>query len=144
LSKYAVTLCTNYKKPDNSLTLDLITVRLPDPFQSCKWSFHRTGELMQRVKRFIAVLIITGLTIFTPGLAMSELDINTDLWSNLSENEVLAWRFSGLDAKADTTLSDEYFDTDLASSTEMGYWFEDVPWLGVTSETSLSAANEVN
>jgi hypothetical protein len=99
---------------------------------------------MQRVKRFIAVLIITGLTIFTPGLAMSELDINTDLWSNLSENEVLAWRFSGLDAKADTTLSDEYFDTDLASSTEMGYWFEDVPWLGVTSETSLSAANEVN
>jgi hypothetical protein len=99
---------------------------------------------MQRLKRFIAVLIITGLTIFTPGLAMSELDINTDLWSNLSGNEVLALRFSGLDAKADTTISDEYFDTDLASSTEMGYWFEDVPWLGVTSETSLSAASEVN
>jgi hypothetical protein len=99
---------------------------------------------MQRVKRFIAVLIITGLTIFTPVLAMSELDINTDLWSNLSENEVLALRFSGFDSKADTTINDEYLDTDLESSTEIGYWFEDIPWLGVTSETSVSGTNEVN
>ena len=99
---------------------------------------------MQRVKRLIAVLIITGWTIFTPVLAMSELDINTDLWSNLSENEVLALRFSGFDSKADTTISDEYLDTDSPSSTEMGYWFEDIPWLGVTSETSLSGTNEVN
>jgi len=99
---------------------------------------------MQRVKRFIAVLIITGLTIFTPGLAMSEIDVNTDLWSNLSENEVLALRFSGLDSKADTTISGDYYNTDSTSSTEMGYWFEDIPWLGVTSETSLSAPSEVN
>ncbi len=99
---------------------------------------------MQRVKRLIAVLIITSWTIFTPVLAMSELDINTDLWSNLSENEVLALRFSGFDSRADTTISDEYLDTDSPSSTEMGYWFEDIPWLGVTSETSLSGTNEVN
>ena len=99
---------------------------------------------MQRLKRFIAILIITGLTIFTPVLAMSELDINTDLWSDLSEDEVLSLGFSGFDAKADTPISDEYFDTDSPSSTEMGYWFEDVPWLGVTSETSVSATNEVN
>jgi hypothetical protein len=130
--------------PDNSLTLNYITVRLHGPFQSCKWPSHETGALMQRVKRLIAVLIITGWTIFTPVLAMSELDINTDLWSNLSENEVLALRFSGFDSKADTTISDEYLDTDSPSSTEMGYWFEDIPWLGVTSETSLSGTNEVN
>jgi hypothetical protein len=99
---------------------------------------------MQRVKRFIAVLIITGWTILTPVLAMSELDINTDLRPNLSEDEVLVLRFSGFDAKADTTISDEHFDTDSALSTEMGYWFEDIPWLGVTSETSVSGPNEVN
>jgi len=99
---------------------------------------------MQRLKRFIAILIITGLTIFTPLLAMSELDINSDLWSDLSEEEVLALGFSGFDSKADTTISDEYFDTDSPSSTEMGYWFEDIPWLGVTSETSVSGTNEVN
>jgi len=99
---------------------------------------------MQRLKRFMAILIITGLTIFTPVLAMSELDINSDLWSDLSEDEVLALGFSGFDSKADTTISDEYFDTDSPSSTETGYWLEDIPWLGVTSETSVSGTNEVN
>ena len=100
---------------------------------------------MQRVKRLIVVLVITGWTIFTPVLAMSELDIHTDLWSNSSENEVLALPYSDFDSKADTTMSDDYFDTDSALSAEMGYWFEDIPWLGVTSETSLPETNnEVN
>ena len=52
--------------------------------------------------------------------------------------------FSGFSSDADTTISYEYLDIDAPSTTEMGYWFEDVPWLGVTSETSVSATNEVN
>jgi hypothetical protein len=99
---------------------------------------------MQRIKRSIAVLIIAGLAIFTPGLARGELDVNSDLWSNSSENEILTLRFSGPDSKTDTTISDEHFDNEWASSTAMGYWFEDIPWLGITSETSLSAPDEVN
>ena len=99
---------------------------------------------MQRIKRFITALIIVGLSIFTPALAMSELDLNTDLWSNLSENEILTLRFSDPDSKTDTTIIDQYSDTDSASGTAMGYWFEDIPWLGVTSETTISTLNEVN
>jgi hypothetical protein len=87
---------------------------------------------------------MTGLILCIPGLAMSELDLTTNLWSDLSENEVLAFRFSAADSQADRATSDEYFDTDSPSSTEMGYWFEDIPWLGVTSETSSSPPNEVN
>jgi len=99
---------------------------------------------MQRIKLSIVVLIIAGLAIFTPGLAMSELNVNSDLWSNSSENEILTLRFSDPDSKTDTTISDEHFNNEWASRTAMGYWFEDIPWLGITSETSLSAPDEVN
>jgi hypothetical protein len=99
---------------------------------------------MQRIKLFIAVLIIAGLAIFTPGLAMSELDVNSDLWSNSSENEIFTLRFSDPTSKSDTTISEEHFDNEWASGTAMGFWFEDIPWLGVASETSVSAPDEVN
>ena len=96
---------------------------------------------MQRAKRFIAVLVLTGLAVLTPTLAMSELGMNTYPWSNVSQSEVLALRFANIDSRADTA---EYLDTDSPSSPETGYWFEEVPWLGVTSETSLSTTNEVS
>jgi hypothetical protein len=99
---------------------------------------------MQRVKRYIAVLIITGLTIFTPVLATSQLDINTYLWSDLFENQVLDSRFSDFDSQAATTTSDDYSKADSASRSEMRYWLEDIPWLGVTAETSLLLNNETN
>jgi hypothetical protein len=88
--------------------------------------------------------MLIGSTMLTPALAMSWLDINPDLWSNLSENETLTLHFSTSPPKADTAMSDQYFDIDSSATTEMGYWFEDVPWLGVTSETSLSSTNKVN
>ena len=96
---------------------------------------------MQRAKAFIAVLIITGLTVFFPRLAMSEVDMNIYPWASVSRSEALAFRFANIDSRPDTT---EYLDTDSPSSAEMGYWFEEVPWLGVTSETSLSTTNEVS
>jgi len=99
---------------------------------------------MKRLKRLIAFFIMTAMILCTPGLGMSELDIKSDLRSDLFEDEVLALNFSGFDSKADTTISDEYFDTESPSSTETGYWFEDIPWLGITSETSVSGTNEVN
>ena len=99
---------------------------------------------MQRVRLFIAAIIIAGFTIFTPGRALSELDINPHSWSNLSVNQDLTLHFSGFSSDTDTTISDESLDYNAPSTTEMGYWFEDIPWLGVTSETSVSATNEVN
>ena len=97
---------------------------------------------MQKLRLFIAALIITGLTIFTPGRALSELDLNTDSWSNLSGNEAATLHFSGFFSDADATISDESLDISAPSTTEMGYWFEDIPWLGVTAETSLSPTNK--
>jgi len=94
---------------------------------------------MQRIQRFIAVLIITGLTLCTPGLALSEFDINVDLWSHVSGNKVSAWRFAAFGSDNDTN---QYVDNEAAPATEIGYWFEDIPWIGITSETSLSTTNE--
>jgi hypothetical protein len=127
--------------PDSSLTLHHIIVTLLNPIRKLQIVYHSIGARMQRAKRFIAVLIITGLAVFTPSLAMSELDMNVHPWSNVFQREALALRFANIDSRADTT---EYLDTDSPSSTEMGYWFEEVPWLGVTSETSLSTTNEVS
>ena len=98
---------------------------------------------MQRIKRLIAVSFMIALVLFTPGLGVSELRINSDLWLDVSENELSDLRFSGLDSsQADTTTGDDSYDTDLASSIEMGYWLENMPWLGVTSETSLMGNDE--
>jgi hypothetical protein len=97
---------------------------------------------MQKLKRWIAFFMMTALILFTPALGVSELHINNDLWADLSENEASALRFSALDSEADTTTSDDYLD--LATSSEMGYWLEDIPWLGVTSETSMLGNNEIN
>ena len=97
---------------------------------------------MQKLKLLIAALIITGLTIITPGRALSELDLNPDSWSNLSENGVLTLNFSGSSSDVDTTISEESLDIDAPSTAEMGYWLEDIPWLGVTAETSLSSTNK--
>jgi hypothetical protein len=97
---------------------------------------------MQRVKLFVGALIIAALTIITPGRALSELDINTDSWSNLFGNEVLTLNFSGSSSEADTTVSVESLAIDAPSTAETGYWFKDVPWLGVTAETSLSSTTE--
>ena len=100
---------------------------------------------MQRIKRFIAVLFTIALILFTPSLGVSELHITSDFWLDLSENEVSDLPFFSFDSsQADTTTSDDYYDTDLASSTEMGYWLEDIPWLGVTSETSLMGNDETD
>lgn len=98
---------------------------------------------MQKLERLIAFFMMTALILFTPALGVSELHINNDLWSDLSENEDSALRFSALDSKADTTTSDDYRNLDSASSSEMGYWLEDIPWLGVTSETSMLGNNEI-
>ena len=97
---------------------------------------------MQRVRLFIAAIIIAGFTIFTPGRALSELDINPHSWSNLSVNQDLTLHFSGFSSDTDTTISDESLDYNAPSTTEMGYWFEDIPWLGVTAETSLSPTDK--
>ena len=126
---------------NKALTLDHITVTLLHSIQKLQIVYHSLGARMQRAKAFIAVLIITGLTVFTPSLAMSELDMNTYPWASPSRSEALAFRFANIDSRPDTT---EYLDTDSPSSAEMGYWFEEVPWLGVTSETSLSTTNEVS
>ena len=100
---------------------------------------------MQRIKRFIAVFFMIALILFTPSLSVSELHIKSDLWLDLSENEVSDLPFFSFDSsQADTTTSDDYYDTDLASSTETGYWLEDIPWLGVTSETSLMGNDETD
>ena len=126
---------------NKALTLDHITVTLLHSIQKLQIVYHSLGARMQRAKAFIAVLIITGLTVFTPSLAMSELDMNIYPWARVSQSKVLAFRFANIDSRPDIT---EYHDTDSPSSAEMGYWFEEVPWLGVTSETSLSTTNEVS
>jgi hypothetical protein len=126
---------------NDGLTLDHIIVTLLNPIRKLQMVYHSIGARMQRAKRFIAVLIITGLAVFTPRLAMSELNMNTYPWSKVSQSEVLALRFANIESRADTA---EYFDTDSPSSAEMGYWFEEVPWLGVTSESSLSTTTEVS
>ena len=50
---------------------------------------------MQRIKRFIAVFFVLALILFTPSLGVSELHINSDLWLDLSENEVSDLPFFG-------------------------------------------------
>ena len=99
---------------------------------------------MQRVKLFIAALTVAGLVLLAPLLGMSELHIDTDLWSNIPGNEILELRFSESDTNTDTSTNKYSYNSDSSPWVEMGYWVEDIPWLGLASETSVLKTNEVN
>ena len=95
------------------------------------------------VKRLSLSLVIVMVLVFAllaPSLATAELYADSGLDLRIPENEELELHFSIL-----------YEDTDLMHTNDasynsydeqLGYWFEDIPWLGIASEAPLLQPDE--
>jgi hypothetical protein len=75
-----------------------------------------------------------------PSLATAELytDSGLDLW--IPEHEDLQLHFSTLYEDSDLLHSDDAFYN--SYDEHRGYWFEDIPWLGIASESPLLRLDE--
>ena len=97
----------------------------------------------QNVNRLSLPLVILMMLVFAlmaPSLATAELYADSGLDLRIPENEELELHFSIL-----------YEDTDLIHTNDasynsydeqLGYWFEDIPWLGIASEAPLLQPDE--
>ncbi len=97
----------------------------------------------QNVKRLSLPLVIVMVLVFAlmaPSLATAELYADSGLDLRIPENEELELHFSIL--YEDTDLM--YFNDASYNSydEQLGYWFEDIPWLGIASEAPLLQSDE--
>ncbi len=95
---------------------------------------------VKRLSLPLVILMVLVFALMAPSLATAELYADSGLDLRIPENEELELHFSIL-----------YEDTDLMYSNDasynsydeqLGYWFEDIPWLGIASEAPLLQSDE--
>jgi hypothetical protein len=116
-----------------------------DLFQTYK-NITLVGKMRKRdVKRLrlsLTILMVFAIAHMIPNLASAELYTDSDLDLQIYENEELELHFSTL--YEDTDLM-HFNDTPSSSYYEQrGYWFEDIPWLGIATEAPLLERDEHN
>ena len=88
----------------------------------------------------LVILMVLVFALLAPSLATAELYADSGLDLRITENEELELHFSIL-----------YEDTDLMHTNDasynsydeqLGYWFEDIPWLGIAAEAPLLQPDE--
>ena len=90
----------------------------------------------------LTILMVSVFALMTPSLAAAELYTDSGLDLRIPENEDLELHFSTLHEDSDLMYSD---DASYNSYDEqLGYWFEDIPWLGIASEAPLLRLDEKN
>jgi hypothetical protein len=99
----------------------------------------------QNVKRLslpLVILMVLAFSLMAPSLATAELYADSGLDLRIPENEELELHFSTLYEYTDLMHSD---DASYNSYDEqLGYWFEDIPWLGIATEAPLLQPDEQN
>ncbi|MDH3963278.1 MAG: hypothetical protein OEV25_07675 [Deltaproteobacteria bacterium] len=95
---------------------------------------------VKRLSLPLVIVMVLAAALMAPSLATAELYADSGLDLRIPENEELELHFSIL-----------YEDTDLMHSNDasynsydeqLGYWFEDIPWLGIASEAPLLQSDE--
>ena len=97
---------------------------------------------LKRLRLSLTILMVFALAHMTPNLASAELYTDSGLDLRIYENEELELHFSTL--YEDTDLM-HFHDTPSSSHYEQrGYWFEDIPWLGIATVAPLLERDEHN
>ena len=95
---------------------------------------------VKRLSLPLVIVMVLAAALMAPSLATAELYADSGLDLRIPENEELELHFFTL-----------YEDTDLMHSNDasynsydeqLGYWFEDIPWLGIASEAPLLQSDE--
>ncbi|MGB5923303.1 MAG: hypothetical protein WBH36_13815 [Syntrophobacteria bacterium] len=95
---------------------------------------------VKRLSLPLVILMVLVFALLAPSLATAELYADSGLDLRIPENEELELHFSIL--YEDTDLM--YFNDASYNSydEQLGYWFEDIPWLGIASEAPLLQSDE--
>ena len=88
----------------------------------------------------LTILMVSVFTLMAPSLATAELYTDSGLDLRISENKDLELHFSTLYEDSDLMYSDDASYT--SYDEQLGYWFEDIPWLGIASEAPLLRLDE--
>ena len=127
------------------LNINQMIVIFLDLFQTHK---NRTlgGKMRKRdVKRLrlsLTILMVFALALMTPNLASAELYTDSGLDLRMYENKEFQLHFSTLYEGTDLM---HFNDAPYSSYYEQrGYWFEDIPWLGIATEAPLLERDEHN
>lgn len=88
----------------------------------------------------LTILMVSVFALMAPSLATAELYTDSGLHLRTPENRDLELHFSTLYEDSDLMHSDgaSYNSYD----EQLGYWFEDIPWLGIASEAPLLRLDE--
>ncbi|MGB6929089.1 MAG: hypothetical protein WBH05_07695 [Syntrophobacteria bacterium] len=95
---------------------------------------------VKRLSLPLMILMVLAFALMASSLATAELYADSGLYLRIPENEELELHFSIL--YEDTDLM--YFNDASYNSydEQLGYWFEDIPWLGIASEAPLLQSDE--
>ena len=90
----------------------------------------------------LVILLVLAFALMAPSLVTAELDTDSGLDFWMAENEELELHFSSLYENTDLMHPNDapYNSYD----EQLGYWFEDIPWLGIAAEAPLLQPDEQN
>ena len=83
----------------------------------------------------LTILLVSVFALMAPSLATAELYRDSGLDLRIPEHEDLELHFSTLYEDSDLMHSDDAFYN--SYDEQLGYWFEDIPWLGIASDAPL-------
>ena len=95
---------------------------------------------VKRLNIPLVILMVFVFALLAPSLATEELYADSGLDLRIPENEELELHFSIL--YDDTDLMHSYDTYYNSYDEQLGYWFEDIPWLGIAAEAPLLQPNE--
>ena len=90
----------------------------------------------------LTILMVSVFTLMAPSLATAELYTDSGTYLRIPENQELELHFSTLYEDSDLMYSDDVSYN--SYDEQLGYWFEDIPWLGIASEAPLLQPDEQN
>ena len=97
---------------------------------------------VKRLSLCLTILMVSVFALMVPSLAKAELYADSGLDLRIPENKDLELHFSTLYEDSDLMYSDDAsYDS---YDEQLGYWFEDIPWIGIASEAPLLRPDQQN
>jgi hypothetical protein len=97
---------------------------------------------VKRLSFSLLIALVLTFALMAPSLAAAELYTDSGLDFRIPENEELELHFSTLYEDADRMRAND--PSHISYDEQLGYWFEDIPWLGIASEAPLLQPDEQN
>jgi hypothetical protein len=97
---------------------------------------------VKRLSLSLTILMLSVFALMVPNLATAAWYTDSGFDARIPENEDVELHFSTLYQDSNLVYSDDASSN--SYDERLGYWFEDIPWLGVATEAPLLQPDEQN